>query len=68
MGNRFGRGEKFVIDAIGASRINKYVQSARLNGAELNSFYFPANELLKGGKLELNMGPEPNKNWGVSVK
>ena len=30
----------------------------------LNDFKFPASELLKGGKLELEMGPEPNKAWG----
>ena len=64
LGNRFGRGEKFVIDAIGASRINKYVQSAKLNGEELKSFNFPARDLLKGGKLELVMDSEPNKSWG----
>jgi putative alpha-1,2-mannosidase len=42
-----------------------YVQSATLNGKILNSFYFPASELLKGGSLVLKMGPVPNKNWGV---
>lgn len=64
LGNKFGRGEKFVIKANNASRKNVYVQSAILNGNELNSFQFPASELLKGGKLELEMGPQPNKDWG----
>ncbi len=64
LGNRFGRGEKFVIEAKNASRINKYVQSATLNGLGLTDFKFPASELLKGGKLELVMDSEPNKNWG----
>jgi putative alpha-1,2-mannosidase len=26
---------------------------------------FPASELLKGGSLILEMGPEPNKSWGI---
>ncbi len=65
LGNKFGRGEKFVIEAKNVSRLNKYIQSARLNGEELKDFKFPAKELLKGGKLELKMGPEPNKNWGL---
>jgi predicted alpha-1,2-mannosidase len=65
LGRQFGRGEKFVIEAKNASRLNKYVQSANLNGETLQDFKFPARELLKGGKLELEMGPEPNKNWGV---
>lgn len=65
LGNRFGRGEKFIIEAENASRLNKYVQSATLNGKPLIDFKFSANELLKGGLLELKMGPEPNKNWGI---
>jgi putative alpha-1,2-mannosidase len=48
-----------------ASRENKYVQSATLNGKSLNTFYFPAGELLKGGELVLKMGPKPNTNWGI---
>ncbi len=65
LGNRFGRGDKFTIVAANASRLNKYVQSAKLNGKLLTDFKFPASELLKGGKLELQMGPNPNLNWGV---
>ena len=65
LGERFGRGKQFEIIANGASRVNMYVQSATLNGQKLDSFLFPAKELLKGGVLELQMGPEPNKNWGV---
>ncbi|MCG8579851.1 MAG: glycoside hydrolase family 92 protein, partial [Bacteroidales bacterium] len=65
LGGQYGRGEQFVIEANNASRLNKYVQSATLNGEEVKDFKFPANELLKGGKLELEMGDKPNKNWGV---
>jgi predicted alpha-1,2-mannosidase len=65
LGNRFGRGEKFVIEARNASRLNKYVQSATLNGQPLQSFKFPASELLKGGSLVLEMGSEPNQKWGI---
>lgn len=65
LGQRFGRGKKFTIIAKGASRTNMYVQSATLNGTTLSTFYFPASELLKGGTLILEMGPKPNKNWGV---
>jgi predicted alpha-1,2-mannosidase len=65
LGNRFGRGDKFIIEATNASRHNKYIQSARLNGKVLNSFKFPASELLKGGILKLEMGSEPNRTWGI---
>ncbi len=67
LGGRFGRGDTFVIEAVNASRLNKYVQSATLNGETLQDFKFPASELLKGGKLELEMGPEPNVNWGAGT-
>ena len=65
LGNRFGRGDKFTIEAKGTSRKNKYVQKAVLNGKILDTFYFPAKELLKGGSLILEMGPAPNESWGV---
>ncbi|WP_165025576.1 GH92 family glycosyl hydrolase [Dysgonomonas sp. ZJ279] len=66
LGERFGRGKQFVIKAKDASRNNKYIQSAKLNGETLNSFKFPAKDLLNGGILELQMGAEPNKNWGIA--
>ena len=67
LGKRYGRGEKFEIIAKNASRRNIYIQSARLNGKVLNSFQFPASELLKGGKLELVLGDKPNMNWGTEL-
>ncbi|MCC6286495.1 MAG: GH92 family glycosyl hydrolase [Chitinophagaceae bacterium] len=63
LGKRYGRGEKFTIIAHNAGRLNKYVQSASLNGKPLHTFFFPVEELLKGGKLELEMGAEPNDAW-----
>jgi predicted alpha-1,2-mannosidase len=65
LGSQYGRGDKFIIEARNASRKNKYVQSALLNGKPLETFSFQANELLKGGSLVLEMGPEPNYKWGV---
>jgi putative alpha-1,2-mannosidase len=65
LGNLYGRGDTFVIEAKNASRLNKYVQRANLNGTPLQDFKFPVSELLKGGKLELVMGQEPNMEWGI---
>ncbi len=65
LGRRYGRGKTFTIRAKNASRRNIYVQSAELNGKPLNRFWFPASELLGGGELVLEMGPEPNRSWGV---
>lgn len=65
LGYKYNRGKSFIIEAKNSSFHNKYVQSATLNGNELKNFWFFASELLKGGKLELEMGPEPNREWGV---
>ena len=36
-----------------------------VNGRELNTFSFPAAELLRGGSLDLEMSDKPNYNWGI---
>jgi predicted alpha-1,2-mannosidase len=56
-------GETFVIRTRDNSPKNLYVQSAQLNGETLDRAWFPAKDLLRGGTLVLEMGPEPNKNW-----
>ncbi|MDJ1505606.1 GH92 family glycosyl hydrolase [Xanthocytophaga agilis] len=65
LGSQYGRGKSFTIEAHNASRTNKFVQKAVLNGKELNACWFSASALLKGGSLVLEMGPQPNKNWGI---
>ena len=65
LGKKYNRGKQFTIEAKNASRKNIYVQSAMLNGKKLESFCFPASELLKGGDLILEMGEKPNTNWGI---
>ena len=58
LGGRYGRGQDFVIEAHGTSARNMYVRRATLNGHPLNGFSFPASELLKGGRLVLEMSAE----------
>ena len=65
LGSQYGRGKSFIIEAKNVSRDNKYIQSATLNGKALQSFKFPASELLKGGSLVLTMGAKPNEAWGI---
>ena len=57
-------GGKFVIEAKGVSSENRYIQSASLDGKKLHKPWFYHSELVDGGSLVLQMGPEPNKNWG----
>lgn len=58
-------GKQFVIEAKNTSAENKYIQSAMLNGKPLNRFWFYHSELVQGGELVLEMGPEPNEKWGI---
>lgn len=62
---RYYPGKEFVIKVKNNSERNIYIQSVRLNGVPLNKFHFPHAELVKGGMLEIELGPEPNKQWGV---
>lgn len=42
-----------------------YIQSVKLNGEELTRNWLTQEELTQGGKLIIETGAEPNKNWGI---
>ncbi|QGQ97290.1 glycoside hydrolase family 92 protein [Paenibacillus psychroresistens] len=56
----------FIIQANGASEINKYIQSAYLNGQLYDKPYLEHADIVGGGTLILQMGHRPNKQWGLS--
>lgn len=58
-------GKEFKVLAKNCSMVNKYIQSAKMNGKALNVPTFSHEELVNGGTLELEMGPLPNKKWGT---
>jgi len=60
---RYYPGRTFVIEARNNSQDNMYIQSALLDGKKLNQAWFYHRDLIDGGKLILEMGPESNKNW-----
>jgi hypothetical protein len=62
-----GNGHYFEIKANKASRENRYIQSARLNGQQLDQAWFNHADIANGGLLELEMGPKANKAWGAST-
>jgi putative alpha-1,2-mannosidase len=62
--NSIFKGEKFIIKANNLSDENIYIQSATLNGQPLNRSSLNHEEIVKGGELVYEMGPEPNKEWG----
>jgi predicted alpha-1,2-mannosidase len=58
-------GKTFTVIAKNNSSVNRYIQSATLNGKEWNKPWFTHASLMNGGTLELIMGPTPNKSWGA---
>jgi predicted alpha-1,2-mannosidase len=51
-----GEGKEFVIKAPFASKQNKYIQSAKLNGEDMDSYLLPHKAISDGGTLILDMG------------
>lgn len=62
-----GNGNFFEIKAKNASKENKYIQSARLNGKPHNKAWFSHDEIASGGVLEVEMGARANRNWGTDT-
>lgn len=62
---KYFEGDKFTIIAHNNSPKNIYILKALLNGKEYNNCYIDFSEIAKGGILELFMGDQPNKDWGV---
>ena len=62
--NKYYKGKQFSIEARNNSKENIYIQSATFNGKSLNSVRIKFKDIVDGGKLILEMGPEPNKEWG----
>ncbi|WP_423820260.1 GH92 family glycosyl hydrolase [Salinimicrobium sp. TIG7-5_MAKvit] len=59
-------GKSFKIIAEDVSDVNIYIQSAQLNGTNLDRTFITHDEILQGGELHFKMGPEPNLNWGIN--
>ncbi len=61
---KYYSGKTFTIIAKGVSDVNRYVQSAQLDGKPLTKPWFYHADLVDGGSLILQMGPKPNMQWG----
>jgi predicted alpha-1,2-mannosidase len=59
-----GKGHSFTIVAKNNSPKNIYIQSAALNGKPITRSWITHDEIVAGGKLVLEMGPAPNKQFG----
>ncbi|MDP4284875.1 MAG: GH92 family glycosyl hydrolase [Bacteroidota bacterium] len=61
-------GKQFIIETKNNGLNDFYIQSAQLNGHPFNKPWIYHEELVKGGKLVLQMGKTPNKSWGSNPK
>jgi putative alpha-1,2-mannosidase len=59
--------KEFIVITINNSDNNIYVQSAKLNGVEIDRAYLTVDEVMSGGKLELTMGNKKSA-WATVFK
>jgi predicted alpha-1,2-mannosidase len=64
LSDRYYGGNTFTIMARNQGPQNVYIQSATWNGASLASPLLPHADLVRGGRLELELGSSPNRHWG----
>ena len=60
-----GKGKVFTVIANNNSKENIYIQSATLNGAPYHLSWLHHDTIMEGGRLIFEMGPEPNREWGI---
>ena len=46
---------------------NLYIQSLNFNDKPISNNWMYRNELMQGGTLSFDLGPQPNTNWGVDT-
>ncbi len=61
-------GKTLIINAKGASSGHNYIQQVRINGSPYNKTFLSHYDFLKGGVIDFEMGPAPNKTWGSKYK
>ena len=52
-------GRSFVVKSPGASKVNKYIRSARLNGEQLVRPFITHEQIVQGGVLEFELTSRP---------
>lgn len=61
-------GKTFTVRAKNLNDKNFYIQSVSINGKPVVKTYIKHEEIMKGGELVFNLGPEPNKAWGTGFE
>jgi predicted alpha-1,2-mannosidase len=63
-----GKKRTLVVDAPGASPLNRYVTGAAVNGDPLDQAWFQESVLRKGGTLSLTTAPAPDTAWATEKR
>lgn len=63
-----GEGKTLELVAHNNSKENKYIQHVRLNGKPYTHSYITYEDLLKGGRLEFDMGDKSSDSFGVKAE
>ncbi|MEL6485006.1 MAG: glycoside hydrolase domain-containing protein, partial [Bacteroidota bacterium] len=58
-------GNTFTITSKGNGMDNPFIQSASLNNESFDATWISKETVQQGGALHFEMGPAPNKEWGV---
>lgn len=61
------KGKMFTIKTVNGGKDNYYVQSAKLDGKDYDDCWIYRDRLYEGGELVIEMGSEPNREWGTTA-
>lgn len=64
---KVGEGKTFSLSVKNNTRANKYIQSVTFNGKPYTHAYILHSDLIKGGKMVMQMGAKPSAVWGVKA-
>ena len=62
-----GGGKTFSLSVKNNNKINKYIQRVTLNGKPYTHTYILHKDIIKGGKMVMQMGPKPALGWGAKT-
>jgi len=68
LSEKYFKGKTFTIVAKNQRPENVYIQSAKFNGKPLANCWLSHKDLVNGGVLEIDLGPNPNKEWGAGER
>lgn len=65
---KYYQGKQFIIKTHDNNDTNVFIQRSTLNGKSYNNFWLNHDDYAKGGTLEIWLGNEPNKSWGLAAE